>query len=336
MSRGIFYGCRCAGALTTTSTCSNGPAGWLQKRPKVQRLGRWTTLNVRAPVEPRQPLATRRRPTHRDQAADPRNVVARTFGHFPERSVDRGTLDYQSIVRIPITGGAPIPFEKAIPQVVAGRRTTGVCLSPSGSPRVWIARVDGPRLEEVKDSAMGHWLPIWLPDGRLAWPTTDNRNFRIRDCRRAARSCLSRTPRSAGSSSTFSPSGDALVVFWNRKDGEVCGCCRGPVVRRANSARLTASRPIGWSADGEWVYALPWGRRDVIRVSTRTGRTERVDSFPVGTANSCALTPDRTAIICGLAEMESDAWMMENFDPASTIERFAAKAMRSVRTPRKG
>ena len=75
--------------------------------------------------------------------------------------------------------------------------------------------------------------------------------------------------------------------------------------------------PIGWSADGEWIYATPPAGRAVFRVSVRTGKTERIGQFPVGTLenNFCDLTPDRSAIICSLTEQKSDAWIMENFDP---------------------
>ena len=58
---------------------------------------------------------------------------------------------------------------------------------------------------------------------------------------------------------------------------------------------------------------------DVVRVSARTGKTERVGQFPVGSLqdNVCDLTPDRATIVCGLTVVHSDAWLMENFDPGS-------------------
>jgi hypothetical protein len=74
--------------------------------------------------------------------------------------------------------------------------------------------------------------------------------------------------------------------------------------------------PIGWSADGEWIYAVQPAGWALVRVSPRTDRTETIGQFPVGLeVNTCDLTPDRDAIICSLRERKVDAWVMENFDP---------------------
>jgi hypothetical protein len=40
-----------------------------------------------------------------------------------------------------------------------------------------------------------------------------------------------------------------------------------------------------------------------------------------GTTGGCALTPDRSAIICSLTEQKSDAWLMEDFDPEIATSR---------------
>jgi hypothetical protein len=79
--------------------------------------------------------------------------------------------------------------------------------------------------------------------------------------------------------------------------------------------------PIGWSADGGWIYAINPARSALVRVSSRTGRTEPIGQIPVGQIpgglriNSCDLTPDRDVMVCSLIEEKSDAWVMENFDP---------------------
>jgi TolB protein len=86
------------------------------------------------------------------------------------------------LVRIPMAGGEPVRLGEGARPVWApdGRRLAFVSRR-SGSPRVWITRADVEWREEVKDSAVGQWPPIWLPDGRLAWQTTDHTNYRIRD-----------------------------------------------------------------------------------------------------------------------------------------------------------
>jgi len=59
----------------------------------------------------------------------------------------------------------------------------------------------------------------------------------------------------------------------------------------------------------EWIYAAPLTGRSFVRVSVRTGKTERLGQFPVGTLknNFCDLTPDRATIVCSLTERKSDA-----------------------------
>jgi hypothetical protein len=117
----------------------------------------------------------------------------------------------------------------------------------------------------------------------------------------------------------FSPRGDQFVLFWNRElkrpleHGLWLLSWPGREERQLTSEVMC---PFGWSADGEWIYASRCSGRDVFRVSTRTGKTEPVGQFPIGTLElgSCDLLPDRSAIICSLAEQQADAWIMENFD----------------------
>jgi hypothetical protein len=54
----------------------------------------------------------------------------------------------------------------------------------------------------------------------------------------------------------------------------------------------------------------------LVRVSSRTGAPKTIGQFPVGPRiNTCDLTPERDTIVCSLTEEQTDAWVMENFDP---------------------
>ena len=46
--------------------------------------------------------------------------------------------------------------------------------------QIWISDADGLPPHEVKDASAGNYRVTWLPDGRLAWQTSDARNYRIR------------------------------------------------------------------------------------------------------------------------------------------------------------
>ena len=123
----------------------------------------------------------------------------------------------------------------------------------------------------------------------------------------------------------FSPQGDQVAVYWNRTDG--------PQRRRglwvlswpAREERFIAPnlRPVGWSENGDWIYALEDSKSEIVKVSPLTAKIEPVGSFPRGQlfGGSCSLTPDRQATICSLYESVSDAWIVDHFDPDVHGER---------------
>ena len=157
-------------------------------------------------------------------------------------------------------------------------------------------------------------LPIWLPDGRLAWRTPDRRNYKIRDLQTGREEWLLKDSSVAWViSPRFAPSGDALAL----SDGETGLFLLTWPGRQERKLREGAFEVMGWSADSEWVYAHQRFGRNVIRVSRRTGTAEIVGSFPVGNLPqaSCSLMPDDSAVICGVRESEAEAWIMEHFDP---------------------
>ena len=232
----------------------------------------------------------------------------------------RGPYSDPEIVKIPIAGGEPVRLGDGTGAAwSADGRSLALISRRSGPPRVWVARAERAWPQEVKDSAVGHDFLTWLPDGRLAWPTPDNRNYRIRDLGTGRDEYLL-TNDSVGwvFQPQFSPGGDQVALEWNREikgdPGLWLLSWPGRQGRRLTSEKLS---PIGWSADAEWIYAFERSGRAVFRVSVRTGKTERIGQFPVGdlAGDSCDLTHDRAAIICSLSEQKSDAWLIENFDP---------------------
>jgi Tol biopolymer transport system component len=177
----------------------------------------------------------------------------------------------------------------------------------------------------VKSDEPANELVTWLPDGRLAWLTYDSRNYRIRDLASGKDELLVKNPEVGWVfHPTFSPGGDQVAVYWNRRDGR-----RGLWVLSwpAREERFVAPNrwPVGWSEHGDWIYAYEVSTSAIVKVSPRTTTIEPVGSFPRGVfvydSSPCSLTPDRQAIVCSLYEGVTDAWIVDHFDPDVHGER---------------
>ena len=76
--------------------------------------------------------------------------------------------------------------------------------------------------------------------------------------------------------------------------------------------------PLGWSSDGEQVYAAtkgPPGRPEVWVVSARNGKATMLTSVANGVIVNGDVTPDGKYIVLEVAARNGDAWLVRNFDP---------------------
>ncbi len=238
-------------------------------------------------------------------------------GRWIVASETRGSS--RRIVRLPLTGGE-------VAELTAG---SGASYSPDGTrlafvrgaQHVWVSDADGRAAQQVKDAQAGpNDYVTWFPDGRLAWQTSDVRNYRIRDLASGQDELLVKNPEAGWLfEPTFSPQRDQVAVFWNRIDE--------PQQRRglwllswpSREERFIAPNlvPVEWTADSRWIYAFEPSMSTIVKVSPQTAKIEPVGSFPRGRLDpeSCRLTPDRKAIVCSLYESVADAWIVDHFDP---------------------
>lgn len=79
--------------------------------------------------------------------------------------------------------------------------------------------------------------------------------------------------------------------------------------------------PIGWSTDNSEIYAIveaaTGDRRTIVAISS-TGSGVRYFTIPVPKGSMepyVDLTPDGRQIVFSLRETQSDAWILDNFDP---------------------
>jgi serine/threonine protein kinase len=85
--------------------------------------------------------------------------------------------------------------------------------------------------------------------------------------------------------------------------------------------RIGRAFPLGWSADGKWVYALvPGGNFDVVAISTETGQSKTWISLPPNPEMGRVVplycgTDNGSHFIFSARKEQPDIWMVENFDP---------------------
>jgi Tol biopolymer transport system component/tRNA A-37 threonylcarbamoyl transferase component Bud32 len=246
---------------------------------------------------------------------DKRWIVA-TLGLEPDRQ----------IVRIPIAGGEPVQLA----------RGSGAVWSPDGqriafvrgeaTQRVWISDGDGVGSQEVRDATTINFEVTWLPDGRLAWQSSDARNYTIRDLASGREELLVKDPEVGWVFEPhFSPRGDEVAIFWNRSEAGKIRRGLWVLSWPQREARKLASNlwPLGWTAHGDWIYAYEPGTTAVVRVSPRTAKIEPVGNFPRGTLEEtdCSMTVDRRSIVCAVSEKYADAWILDHFDQDAQLSR---------------
>ena len=222
------------------------------------------------------------------------------------------------VVKIPVAGGDPIPMVAGFNGSWSGDGRRFAFISDRGGrDRVWVGDADGRQAVEVEGSDLQNPFVTWFPDGRLAWQTPDARNYRIRDLATEREESLVMDPSvSYVFWPRFSPSGDQVVVSWNRRSEAGLWVLSWPE-RVGRSLALGSLVPVGWSPDEEWIYAYqPFGRK-LMKVEANGGAVEAVVQFPVGSLEvaACDQSADRHVVVCTLVEDSTDAWLVEGFDP---------------------
>jgi Tol biopolymer transport system component len=185
-----------------------------------------------------------------------------------------------------------------------------------GKVKLHTVLVDRGQLRTYEGTEMGGGGLAWAPGKRILYSSPGNRNFHLLDPQTEAEEPLVAND-SVGWMfyPHYSPGGEQVAVRWNRRGSGTYVIS----LEDSSPVRVHAGGwPKGWTADGRSVYVQEYGSDDILLVSATGGEARVVATVPFEDAD-CVTgeRPDGLALLCNALESVSDAWMIEDFDPAA-------------------
>jgi hypothetical protein len=190
---------------------------------------------------------------------------------------------------------------------------------------VWIISANGgtaQALENTNASDTTNQL-AWWPSNNIVYQQPGIRHFLQIDDKTHLEKLLIHNDQSVGGlpdKPVFSPDGERMAVYWNRPDN------RGLWIVSLEPYSETLLQagyiyPVGWSPDGENLYAIRghtlFEGREIIRVQlVPPNAITSVVTLPGDLSFDDASSSNGQEIIVSIGEVKSDVWLMENFDPS--------------------
>jgi Tol biopolymer transport system component len=134
---------------------------------------------------------------------------------------------------------------------------------------------------------------VWAPDGRLAYQTSDQRNYYLLDPESGNEQRLGSTDTGWMFYPRFSPDRSRVAVYWNRRPS---GPALWTIDLKTRTETFIAGGivPVGWSPDNRVIYGVrsPAGEPEIIRVDLLTGTQSVLARFPSGVVESGSVSRD--------------------------------------------
>jgi len=280
--------------------------------------------------------------SRKEQKAKIKQLTRGTFNNVaPSISPDGNVIAFSrgegkicNVYVMPIQGGSlkQITFLNSV--------SNGPVWSPDGNEiafgskeegyfKVWKVNVnDGKPFQFVQSQLSGDTSFLaWFPGENILYHRPGNRNFFILNPVTEEEKPLIQDD-SVGwvfAPPRYSPDGKKVAVMWNRRPADgLDGLWVIPLEDSSQAFYLEEDAfPIGWSADGSWIYATERMARmlKILKVSIKGNQTQTVltmpfpleKGFPV--YSRVSMTPDGKRFVFSVEKRHSDVWMVENFDP---------------------
>jgi len=239
--------------------------------------------------------------------------------------------DRENIFTMPLEGGPVkrVTFMEAInsdPVWSPDGRRLAFGSEQGGARTVWTVSADGGDLQQFSETRLGPretFALAWSPVNEILYLRPGNRNFHFLDPSTGQERPLVRND-SVGRMDFpyYSPDGKTVAVHWSQYFAGVHGLWMISLVDDWQASVLDGFLiPLGWSADGSWIFAVEGGKRELLKVPAVADATPTtVGTLPfdydlMGLSYCTAITSDGKQAVCVVTEKQSDAWLVENFDP---------------------
>jgi serine/threonine protein kinase len=195
-----------------------------------------------------------------------------------------------------------------------------------GSPKngvwkVWRVSADGgtPRVFDRSELSADAVVVAWSPGSDILYQRPGNRNYHFLNPKTEEEQPLVEND-SVGWMfyPKYSPDGKRVAVNWNRKIPRSPGLW---IISVEDSSQIFTNSmnfaPIQWSSNGNWIYAWDENAQspEILMISASNGEARKFITLPFENIGSIDIYPNGKKIVCTVGETQSDAWLMENFDP---------------------
>lgn len=230
-----------------------------------------------------------------------------------------------NVYKMMIDGGQPVQltfFNEVKSRSPAwspdGQRIAFIC-DQGGTSRVWVVTAEGgtPHSLDKTNASDTNFQLSWFPNREILYQQPGLHNIRRLNVETEEEKSLLSVDSTGSlfSKPILSPDGKKIAIGCLRPEGS--GVWVITPERRSEEFLYPGYTPLGWSADGAFIYVYRTGGGEILRIGLGESKElQPVVSVPGFLSfSSSTISPDGRKIIANVEEDKADIWMMRNFDP---------------------
>jgi serine/threonine protein kinase/WD40 repeat protein len=192
------------------------------------------------------------------------------------------------------------------------------------APRVWQIDARGGTPEPFNDTALSRDL-AWAPGSSILYQRPGNVGLNFLDSRSGDETAFMEDVGGGAAdpmqffsymaSPEYAPDGRSVAISCDCPDGAGVWVASVRGSSRTMIHDDVEALPVGWSADGAWVYVLEPEARRLLRIPSGGGSPEPWVELPFADVTDLDIAPDGMTIAAAVPVRQADIWLIENFDP---------------------